>query len=273
MLSGIGDCDDISKHSIDCKVHLPGVGKNLQEHIFVFISYQFAAFGDDDDLTPILSELPYFDTTGDIPPGIWGAQAVSNTSKYFLFIGQFGSFSGDGDLNRLNVAPAVNTLDSIGTVTLENNDSGAAPVIDHNYLGDKNGNDMAALVEAFKRGREIIENSHAFDDLANDYNIGIIEISPGSDVESDEEIKEFLRNNLGSTGHPGGSCKMGKQSDVDNGDDSIVVNEKLKVIGVDALRIADASIVPMVVSANINQMTMVIGKKAAKFIANDQSKK
>ena len=275
MLSGIGDCDVIEMHNIDCKLHLPGVGKNLQDHIFTFLVYHFISLSenddDDDDLTPILSEIPYFGINDNIPPGAYGAVAISNTSRYMYYIGQTPSFAiATGDLNFVNLVPILNRADSIGSVELRSNDPGARPVIDHNYLGDENGNDIDALVEGFKIGREIIENSNAFDDLISNYDIGISELFPGSDVQSDEEIKEYIRNTLGSSAHPTSSCKMGKQSDVDiHGDDSIVVNEKLQVIGVDGLRISDASIMPIPVSANINQMTMVIGKKAGKLIAQD----
>ena len=104
----------------------------------------------------------------------------------------------------------------------------------------------------------------------NDYNISIIEITPGSDINTDDELIEYIRNNGRTGSHPTSTCKMGKEYDYYyKNDTSIVVNEYLQLIGIDNLRISDASIMPNTVSANTNLMTMIIGKKAAKFIAQD----
>ena len=164
-----------------------------------------------------------------------------------------------------------NRLSSGGTVKLRDNDPNSRPIIDHNYFNDGNNDDIEIVVQSIKSAREFIELTTVFDDYFTNFNISIVERTPGDDVETDDEIKEWIRDNGLSGAHPTSSCKMGKEYDYyQNGDDSIVVNEKLQVIGIDNLRIADASIMPKTVSANTNLMSMVIGKKVAKFIAQDR---
>ena len=267
MLSGIGDCDILSsiKFNITCMLHLPGVGQNLQDHFINRMSWKFTSGGDDyshdHDLTGIQSEMSQLVLNEALIPAQIGIGAISNQGKYLIRMGP--------SRTGINVDAFLHQLESVGNVTLRDNNPSSAPVIDHNYLGDENGNDLKSLVQGIKLSRALIENTTAFDDLNSLYGIGIFEVVPGVDVQSDEEIEEWIGNNVESGTHPTSSCTMGKQSDYDNGDDSIVVNEKLKVFGVENLRIADASIMPIPVSANTNQMTMVIGKKAAKFIADD----
>ena len=273
MLSGIGDCyGELSKLNINCVKNLPGVGKNLQDHFVTPTEWQFVDFDNNSDLTPVLDEIAMVSKNR----AIWeraGIVIISNESRYIQFIGpnvNGGEFSGGIIPVGISSGMVNQQLSSTGSVKLFDNDPNSRPIIDHNYLNDKNNNDMEAVLEGFKRQRDIIEDSTAFDDYFNNFNIGIVEITPGSDVNTDDEIKEWIRNNGFSGSHQTSTCKMGKEYDYyNNGDNSIVVNEKLQLIGISNLRIADASIMPKTVSANTNLMSMIIGKKAAKFIAQD----
>ena len=87
------------------------------------------------------------------------------------------------------------------------------------------------------------------------------EIQPGKDVETDGQIDSFIRQHCESAYHPCGTCKMGQPSDP-----MAVVDHECKVIGVDALRVADSSIMPMVTNGNINAPTLMIGEKASDHI-------
>jgi len=100
--------------------------------------------------------------------------------------------------------------------------------------------------------RRIVEAS-AMDDLRED------EIMPGSDIQGDDEILSWIRATAETAFHPIGTCKMGI-------DPMAVVDPQLKVIGLEGLRVADASIMPTMVSGNTNAASMMIGEKAAEMI-------
>ena len=88
------------------------------------------------------------------------------------------------------------------------------------------------------------------------------EVGPGSDKQSDDELNEYIRSNAETAYHPCGTCKMGV-------DEMAVVDENLKVKGIQNLRVVDASVMPEIPSANLNAPTLMIAEKAADIIKNN----
>ena len=142
---------------------------------------------------------------------------------------------------------------SRGTVKLKNAEPCADPAIQYNYLSHTD--DVQDMIRAVKVGRKIL-NAKVFDDYRER------EVKPGVDVQSDKEIEQFVREHAETVYHPVGTCKMGK-------DTMAVVDERLKVHGVQNLRVADASIMPNLIGGNTNVPSMVIGLKAAQMMLED----
>ncbi len=132
-----------------------------------------------------------------------------------------------------------------------------APKILFNYLSAPN--DLETLRRSMLLKRELVQQV-SFRTVAGD------EIDPGPQVRSEDEIDDWIRANLGTAFHPGGTCRMGPAGRAES-----VVDPQLRVIGVDGLRVADASIMPELVSANLNATTIMIGEKAADIIAGRQA--
>ena len=139
---------------------------------------------------------------------------------------------------------------SIGRVQLQSKNPKDAPLIDLNLLGDDR--DLELLIKAFRQMRSIFE-APAFDPYRGEP--GWPEALP----ETDEDIAEYIRSDIGTTYHPVGTCKMGV-------DDMAVVDPTLKVHGLDGLRVIDASIMPDIVGGNTNAPVIMIAEKGADMI-------
>ncbi len=127
------------------------------------------------------------------------------------------------------------------------------PAIRANYLSTEE--DRRVTIDAVKRVREIFASS-VFDGFRDD------EILPGPHCDSDEKILAYIRRSAGSVYHPVGTCAMGH-------DDLAVVDHRLRVHGLEGLRIADASVIPRIISGNTNALCVAIGEKAADMLIED----
>ena len=150
----------------------------------------------------------------------------------------------------LSVLPTLLYPKSRGEVLLNSADAADAPHIDPAFL--KEPDDLQFLLKAIRKCREICRHPELAEHLAE-------ELTPGADRTSDEELIEEIRLRAGTVYHPVGTCKMGI-------DDMAVVDPRLRVRGIEGLRVVDASIMPEVTGSNTNAPSMMIGERAAALI-------
>jgi len=150
----------------------------------------------------------------------------------------------------LTVMPTLIYPKSRGTLTLASADPTAAPVIDPNFLAEKE--DLELLMNGFRIVREIMKDPAVRDMIE-------FEIQPGAQYVSDEDLAAQVKLRAMTVYHPVGTCRMG-------GDDESVVDPQLRVRGVEGLRVADASIMPTVTGGNTNAPSIMIGERAAALI-------
>ena len=141
--------------------------------------------------------------------------------------------------------------ESLGSIHIRSADPDAQPAIRFNFLADAI--DQRAMVDGFRIVRRIVE-AKPMDALRGE------EFSPGASVKTDEQILTFIRGNAHTAYHPIGTCRMGPAGP------RTVVDEKLKVHGLEGLRIADASIFPTMPSGNTNAPSIMVGEKAADLL-------
>ena len=151
------------------------------------------------------------------------------------------------------ILPGLVGTKSVGDLKLRSADPFEAPLIDPKCLFEEE--DVHVMLEGVKLARKIV-HAQAFDRYRGQ------EFLPGDDVQDDHALVDFIRNYSTTIYHPVGTCKMGN-------DDMAVVNNRLQVHGIDGLRVADASIMPIIINANTNAPCMMIGEKAADMILRD----
>jgi choline dehydrogenase-like flavoprotein len=270
MHSGIGPADHLNAVGIPTVLDLPGVGANLQDHLDLFViaectgdhtydkynKLQHAAWAGLQYLLlkkgPVASSL--FETGG-----FWysdGAPSPSVRSPDIQFHLGLGSGIEAGMAKLNNAGVTLNTAflrpKSRGTVRLPNSDLNAAPLIDPNYWSDPQ--DRKAALNGLRLAREVMSQP-AMKRFVQ------AEVLPGAGVRSDEELFDYACANAKTDHHPVGTCRMGQASDPMS-----VVTPDLRLIGIENLRVVDASVMPFVPSCNTNAPTIMIGEKAADHI-------
>lgn len=270
QLSGIGSASLLNKKGIKPKLELTGVGENLHDHLQVRSIYKV-----DNTITlnqranslfgKLAMGLEYFlFKTGPLtmPPSQLGAFAKSDPNQESANIEwhvQPLSLDKFGDpLHHYNaITPSVCNLRPVsrGHVRIKSKDPHDHPAIALNYLSAAE--DEQVAVNGLKFTREIMAAKAL-------QRFNPTELKPGPEILSDEQLLDAARN-LGTTiFHPVGTCKMGN-------DDMAVVNDRLRVHGVDNLRVIDASIMPRITSGNTNAPTVMIAEKGAEFILKGES--
>lgn len=268
MVSGIGPEQELTKHGIDVKHDLPGVGENLQDHLGLAVQYEtldakatFDRFQRFD--RAMLLGLRYLLTkTGPGAHPFWSAGAFHSSSPdvapevQFFFTPMLVIEDPD---NHRKLAKAgyqidINQMrpDSRGRITLASEKMSDAPLMDPRYLTEEK--DRREMIDAVRAARDIGAQS-AFDKYRG------AEVSPGADRTSDEAILEYIKDNAISGYHPVGTCKMATDTDP-----MAVVDAQLRVHGIEGLRVVDASIMPTIVTGNTNAPTIMIAEKAADMI-------
>ena len=267
MLSGIGDTKELQRAGIATLHHLPGVGKNLQDHLDVLV-VQAAK-------RPVSAGLTLRNA----------ARAIFELQKYFFKGRGMLTMTGAEGCAFLKSSPEESIPDiqfhfnpvrlsnhgldlkflfgegyslhvcdlrpkSRGHIRLASKDPLAHPLIQPNYLSEPE--DLERIVRGVKVARRVLAAS-AFDSFRGR------EIRPGPDAQTDEEIKSFVRAYAETIYHPVGTCKMGS-------DAMAVVDDQLRVHGIAGLRVVDASIMPLLVGGNTNAPTVMIAEKAFDLI-------
>jgi choline dehydrogenase len=247
MLSGVGEAKALRSLGIDVVANLPGVGENLQDHVLVSgVVFKYKGKMPDRpadsnavEAEAYLSSSPSADT--DISLVLHQLAAVTPEVA-----SRFGTPSADA----FTIAPALVQPTSKGFVRLASKNFQDTAVIDGNYLGTDQ--DFAAVVRAIEAAREI-GNQHAFDNLRES------ELIPGPKASA-EGIRELARLASASFGHAVGTCKMGV-------DKLAVVDPELRVHGILGLRVADASVMPKIITGpGTNASAHMIAGRAAKLI-------
>ena len=267
MRSGIGPGDELCSLGIEPIVELPGVGKNLQDHPEINIQYwcnkPLGLYATTRLPGTIAAGLRWFlFKDGVAASNQFEAQAYSRTHagiRYPNVKWDFLTLAIDRETYKPHPGPSFSLFTTFmrsksrGALTLTSQDPRASPRILFNYL--ESPDDLVQLRTSVRLKRELVRQP-AFQELAG------AEIAPGLDVGTDDQIDEYIRQTLTTALHPNGTCRMGPAED-----NMSVVDTQLRVIGVDGLRVVDASIMPMGVSANLNATTIMIGEKAADMIA------
>lgn len=266
MLSGIGDAKELSSLGIPVVQHLPGVGKNLQDHLEVYVQnhctqpitlYKQTRLW----YMPIIGGKWFLTQKGECGTNslesggfIRSKEGPSHPDIQLHFlpfaVKDHGRQFPDGHAYQLHAGTLRAT--SRGSLWLNSRNPFEHPVIDPNYLSTQD--DIQDMRNSVKLSREIMAQE-AF----KPYNGG--ELQPGLTVQSDEEIDRFVREWGDSAYHPSCTCKMG-----DENDPMAVVDSQTRVKGIENLRIVDASIMPSVVSGNLNGPVIMMAEKAADII-------
>jgi choline dehydrogenase len=238
MLSGIGPADHLRAHDIKARVDVPGVGSNLQDHLKLSVRFQGKTV------------LPGSTVSAGLFTRVGAAGGDSSDRRPDL---QFYLGRGLDQPDRfVTITVSHVTPESRGTVRLRSSDPMAPPIIQANYLSEAR--DVAVLVKGVRLARTLAAAS-AYDALRGD------EVEPGGAASSDADIEAFARRASDTIFHPAGTCRMGPANRKDT-----VVDSRLRVKGVDGLRVADASIIPEVVCAPLHAACVMIGEKAADLI-------
>lgn len=247
MLSGVGDKAEIEKHGIEMVHELPGVGKNLHDHTLLPVIFEASVPVDppSDMAIQVLHGQAFIRSEE-------GLQAPDMQPLFFhVPFYQAGMEQPTGNAYTLNAGGVIPT--SRGHLTLTGPNVEDPLHIDPNLL--ETDYDVNILVKNIRMNREIAKQPSLSEVTAR-------EIYPGEDKQTDEELADYARSALASYHHQVGTCKMGH-------DEMAVVDHKLKVHGLEGLRVIDASIMPRVTTGNTNAPTIMIGEKGADLVKED----
>jgi choline dehydrogenase len=266
MLSGIGPAQHLREYGIPVIADRPGVGRNLQDHMELYIQQESTQpITLNSVLNPFSKALIgaqwLFFKSGlgatnhfEAAAFVRSRAGVDYPDIQYHFIPAAVRYDGKAAAKAHGFQAHVGPMrsKSRGSVTLRSPDPGSKPVIRFNYMSHPD--DWIEFRHCIRLTREIFGQS-AFDPYRGK------EISPGSQVQSDDDLDAFIRDHAESAYHPCGTCKMGRKDDPMS-----VVDPECRVIGVEGLRIADSSIFPRVTNGNLNAPSIMTGEKAADHI-------
>jgi choline dehydrogenase len=269
MVSGIGDGESLSRHDIEISHELKGVGKNLQDHLQARPVFKCSVPTINTEIGSIFKKgmmaLQYaasrtgpMTMAASLGTGFLKTRPGLETPDIQFHIQPFSADNpADGPHGFSAFTASVLQLrpESRGYLELRSSNISDHPAIHPNYLSTKT--DCDTLVEGIRIARSIAGHEPLKSLITDEY-------SPGESVKDDDydAILDWARNTSTTIYHPTGTCKMGSGPDA-------VVDDRLKVHGLENLRIADASIMPTITSGNTNAPTIMIGEKASDMILED----
>uniref|UniRef100_A0A2A4YRK6 Choline dehydrogenase n=1 Tax=OCS116 cluster bacterium TaxID=2030921 RepID=A0A2A4YRK6_9PROT len=267
QLSGIGDTEFLHAVGVEPVHQLRGVGQNLQDHLQIRTIFK----------------LDGAQTLNDMSKSLWGKMKIGmeymfkRSGPISMAPSQFGIFTRSSDAHdRANIEYHVQPLSlekfgeplhkfsavtisvcnlrpkSRGYVKITSNNVNDAPIIKANYLSHEA--DQQVAIDSIKHARKLMQTKEM-----SEFNP--LEYKPGAEIVSDAELLKLVGDISTTIFHPVGTCKMGKASD-----DMAVVDDQLRVHGLQNLRIADGSIMPNITSGNTNAPIIMIAEKAAQMI-------
>jgi choline dehydrogenase len=269
-LSGIGNPDVLGPLGIAAQHALPGVGENLQDHLTINVQQglrNVKTFAEETAPLGLLRNLLRYAIRREgllVHPACQAgaffrtSPAADRPNAQIHFTPAAGRLNARGNLTTVpgTTATVCNLRPtSRGSVHVRTPFPDYPPAIRANYLATEA--DRRAMIDAVKRVREIFASS-VFDGYRD------AEIKPGANATSDEQILDFIRRESESVYHPVGTCAMGSGEDA-------VVDHRLRVHGLDGLRVADASVIPDIISGNTNALCVAIGIKAAEMLIEDET--
>jgi choline dehydrogenase len=240
LRSGIGPADELAEIDVPVTVDLPGVGRNLHDHLLMGVLWEAAQPVPPPEYNLAESSMVLRSRPDALVPDL-----------HFMFIHvpfhlpTFAVKEGSWTIAVGLLRPA-----SRGRLKLASADPDARPVIDPAYLTEAS--DLDAMVSGLEQARDLAK-ADAFAPWRG------AEALPGEAVSDPDALRDFVRRAAGTYYHPVGTCRMGVGPDA-------VVDPQLRVHGVEHLRVADASIMPDIVSANTNTAALLIGEKAAELL-------
>lgn len=261
LLSGIGPADELHKLGIPTQVDLPGVGKNLMDHLEVYVQQACS------QPISLYKDLGLWGRGKIGARWLWNQSGLGATNHFetggfikssaeapypdiqFHFLPAAMQYDGSAKANvhgfQAHVGPMLS--ESRGEVTLRSSNPADHPRIAFNYMSQPD--DWRVFRSAIRAAREIFAQP-AFDDVRG------AELRPGAQATSDAELDAFVRAHAESAYHPCGTCRMGD-------DDQAVVDHAGRVHGIDNLRVVDASIFPHITNGNLNAPTIMLAERIA----------
>jgi len=268
MNSGVGPAAELEEVGIEVRHDLPGVGKNLQDHVQGRFTFLTRAPGTLNEILmsprqQIVMALQWLTSrSGQLAVGATEGCLFTKSSPAEPVVDlqfQATNFSTEHLTLGLDRWPGfgfnfcVCRPKSRGEIKLADGTGRSKPRIFANYFSDPDGDDMRRSVAAFHIGRQII-STEPYRSLI------FCEVRPGAHVVAEEDIKGFIRQVAGTVYHPCGTCRMGE-------DDKAVVDPELRVRGLEGLRVVDASVMPVIPTPNIHPATIMIAEKGSDAIA------
>jgi choline dehydrogenase len=264
-LSGIGPADELRQHNIECVLDLPGVGENLQDHLDVLVQHHCP----DESLTMskyakwyralfvgarylLLGDGPGTDNALEAGAFLKSRPDLDFPDLQIHFIPAFMFDHGRKRDEGAGVCMHICQLrpESRGSILLKSGDPLDYPLIHANYLSAEG--DVNVLIEGMKIARKIFLAEPLASILGEEH-------ESSRNCQTQEELESFVKQNAETIYHPVGTCKMGS-------DDLAVVDDQLKVRGIEGLRVVDASIMPTLVGGNTNAPVIMIAEKASDMI-------
>jgi choline dehydrogenase len=267
MLSGIGPADHLREHDIAVVTDSPGVGSNLSDHPVVTAMWSAPKTRSLwEKAGPANLARWQMTHTGPMTTNIAEAGGFSRTDPalpapdiqwHILPVPYLDGGLADPASRALSVLITLVAVGSRGKIRLRSSDPRHKPLIDPSYLSDLA--DLDPLVAAVGMAREYAAARPLSRQLKS-------EMAPGPEVRTDAEVREWIRGNLSTLYHPVGTCAMGGDSRLAASKLTSVVDTELRVRGVEALRVVDASVMPTVPRGNTNAPTIAIAERAADLI-------
>ncbi|WP_419710530.1 GMC family oxidoreductase [Pseudomonas sp. NFX224] len=267
MLSGIGEAEHLKEHGIPLVMDLPGVGENFQDHLVAPVDGKLkdpiSLLGQDKGLkalkhgvewsmfrsgilsSGLVESGGFFDLDGDGRPEIQiHTLAMASTA--------WGKLADEAPVHGYSVAPCCLTSYSRGQIRLRSSNAADSPVINANYLSDPR--DLQNLVNGLRLARRFLKAPSLARFIDS-------EMMPGTAVGDDQaSLEKYVRDHAQNAFHPAGTCAMGTGPEA-------VVDLELKVKGIEGLRVADASVMPVLIRGNTTAPVIMIAERAAEFIS------